>query len=148
MLELIAPPGHTTAVVISLSYWNIVVTMLLPAAVALVNTRFAPGHIKALTLLFLSVVGGLINQVIAQGGAFEVKQSLWYVAITFAGAVLTHFGLLKPLAVTGASGAIAKNLPGGIGPEGTDRTPQVAPVGRAYPSQDSPPPAAPPGYGI
>jgi hypothetical protein len=116
-----------SVVTLDVTYWNLLITMLLPAAVAVVNTRFAPGHVKALTLIGLSVVGGLVNQVVAQGGSFEVGKTLWYVAITFAGAALTHFGLLAPLGVTGANGKIAVNLPGGLGPVGTDKAPPIVP---------------------
>jgi hypothetical protein len=112
---------HTVAM--PLSYWNVVITMVLPALVALVTTRFSPGHVKVLALVFLSVIGGLLNQIIAQGGSFEVGKTLWYIVLTFGGAVLVHFGLLSPLQVTGAQGAIAKNMPGGLGPVGTDRRP-------------------------
>jgi hypothetical protein len=116
-----------SVVTLDVTYWNLLVTMLLPAAVAAVNTRFAPGHVKALTLIGLSVVGGLLNQVIAQGGSFEVGKTLWYIAITFAGAALAHFGLLAPLGLTGADGKIAVNLPGGLGPAGTDKAPLIVP---------------------
>lgn len=108
-----------------LSYWNIVVTMVLPALVALVTKRFAPGHVKALALVFFSIFGGLLNQIIAQGGSFQVGKTLWYIVLTFGGAVLVHFGLLGPTGVTGAFGSIAKNLPGGVGPAGTEAAPPV-----------------------
>ena len=108
-----------------LSYWNIIITMVLPALVALITKRFAPGHVKALALVFLSIVGGLLNQVIAQGGSFEVGKTLWYIVLTFGGAVLVHFGLLAPAGVTGATGSIAKNIPGGVGPAGTEVAPPV-----------------------
>jgi hypothetical protein len=129
-------------VTLDVTYWNLLITMVLPAAVALVNTRFAPGHVKALTLVGLSIVGGLLNQVVAQGGSFEVGKTLWYVVVTFAGAALIHFGLLAPLAVTGANGAIAKNLPGGLGPVGTDKAPLIVP-GTVVSSDPAPPVTAP-----
>ena len=110
-----------------LSYWNLAVTTLLPVLVALVTKRFAPGQTKTLVLLGLSVVGGLLNQVIAQGGSFQVGQTLWYIVGTFLVAGITHFVGLAPLGLTGAFGAIAKNLPGGVGPAGTELTPQVIP---------------------
>ena len=114
-----------TVFTFDMSYWNIVITMALPALVALVTKRFAPGNLKALALVFLSIVGGLVNQVIAQGGSFEVGKTLWYIVLTFGGAVLVHYGLLAPAGVTGALGAIAKNVPGGVGPAGTEVAPQV-----------------------
>lgn len=110
---------------IDLSYWNLLVTVALPALVALATKRFAPGNLKALVLLGLSVVGGLLNQIIAQGGSFEVGKTLWYVVGTFVVAVAAHYGLLAPLAVTGANGAVAKNVPGGLGPAGTEVAPPV-----------------------
>lgn len=111
-----------------LSYWNLLITVILPAVVALVTKRFAPGNLKAIVLLVLSVIGGLVNQIIAQGGSFEVGKTLWYVAGTFLVAALTHYGLLQPLGLTGALGTIAKNMPGGLGPAGTDVAPPATPV--------------------
>jgi hypothetical protein len=116
-----------SVVALDVTYWNLLITMVVPAAVAAVNTRFAPGHVKALTLVGLSIVGGLLNQIVAQGGSFEVGKTLWYIAVTFAGAALVHFGLLAPLGVTGANGKIAVNLPGGLGPAGTDKAPPLVP---------------------
>lgn len=108
-----------------LSYWNLLVTLVLPGVVALVTKRFAPGNVKAIVLLVLSVIGGLLNQIIAQGGSFEVGKTLWYVAGTFFVAVAAHFGLLAPLGVTGSLGAVAKNVPGGVGPAGTEVAPKI-----------------------
>jgi hypothetical protein len=82
---------------------------------------------KALLLLFLSVLGGLLNQIIAQGGSFVLADTLWYIVGTYSLAVLAHYGLLSPLQVTGAQGTIAKNLPDGIGPPGTASAPKVVP---------------------
>jgi hypothetical protein len=127
----------TDMVALDVSYWNLLVTMVLPAGVALVNTRFAPGHVKALTLVALSIIGGVINQIIAQGGGFEVGKTLWYIAVTFAGAALVHFGLLAPLQVTGANGSIAKSVPGGLGPAGTDRVKVDAPAAPETPAKST-----------
>lgn len=112
-----------TIVSLPISYWNILVTFVLPALVALVTKRFADRGLKAIILLVLSVIGGFINQVIAQGGHFEIGQSLWYIVGTFLGAALVHFGLLSPAQITGAWGLIAKHFPGGLGQPGTDKTP-------------------------
>jgi hypothetical protein len=128
-----------TVITLNLSYWNLIVTMALPALVALVTKRFAPGHVKALALVGLSILGGLLNQIIAQGGSFQVGQTLWYIAITFGGAVLVHFGLLGPAAITGAFGAIAKNMPGGLGPRGTDKAPVVTVPVVVTPAAPEPP---------
>lgn len=108
-----------------LSYWNLLVTVALPALVALVTKRFAPGNVKAVALVVLSVLGGLLNQIIAQGGSFEVGKTLWYIAGTFLMAGLAHFTLLAPLNVTGSFGSIAKNVPGGVGPAGAEVAPPV-----------------------
>jgi hypothetical protein len=114
-----------TVFTFDLSYWNLLVTVALPALVALATKRFAPGNVKALVLVGLSIVGGLLNQIIAQGGSFEVGKTLWYIVGTFAVAVVAHYGLLAPLAVTGAYGAVAKSVPGGLGPAGAEVPPAV-----------------------
>lgn len=80
-----------------------------------------------MVLLFLSSVSGfLISALDASnsGAAFDFHQAGFTVLTGFAVAVLAHFGLLSPLALTGSNGAIQSWLPGGLGAtRTTDPTP-------------------------
>lgn len=97
---------------------NIAINFFLPTVVALVTARFASGGLKAVVLLALSAVSGfLVSWLDAYNTAvaFNFSQAGVTVLVGFAVAVLTHFGLFKPLAVTGRDGAIQTTLPRGIG---------------------------------
>lgn len=97
-------------------YWlNLLISMFLPVAVAIVTKRFASGNVKAVTLLLLSVVTGWLTSLQATGGVFEIKSAVTSVLISFFAAVASHFGLLAPAGVTGADGAIQRSVQGGIG---------------------------------
>jgi hypothetical protein len=98
------------------TYWLTLLTgVVLPMVVALVTKKVASGAVKSLTLLFLSIVAGVITQVIQNGGSFEVWTTVGNILLTFATGVIAHFGLLQPLKVTGKTGAIQTAVPGGIG---------------------------------
>jgi len=92
-----------------------IVSVLLPMVVALVTRKFSDGSVKALTLLFLSIISGWATELAASGGSFELKSTVINIVVTFGLAVLAHFGLWKPVNITGDAGAIMKAVPGGIG---------------------------------
>lgn len=89
--------------------------VVLPMVVAFVAKRSAPPSVKAAILLFLATVSGVATEVAAEGGEFALLPTVVNIGVTFAIAVLTHFGLLKPLRVTGSDGVIMTKVPGGIG---------------------------------
>lgn len=100
-------------------YWlTLIVGVVLPAIVALVTKRLASGGVKAITLLFLSVLAGWLTQVIQDDGHFELKATIANILLSFGTAVVAHYGLLQPIKVTGKQGAIQSAVPGGIGTEG------------------------------
>lgn len=109
-----APPGDLSVTIPDL-WLAFIVGTVLPAVVALVTKRFAGGAVKAVVLVVLSVLGGWLVQLQATGGTFAVKDTLVSVFMTLVTAVAAHFGLLKPLNVTGAQGVIARAVPAGIG---------------------------------
>lgn len=111
-----------TASAISLAQWlNVGVNIVLPALVALVTARLAHPGLKAVVLLFLSAVSGFLTSWLdAENGAhlFVPSQVAFTVLTGFAVAVLAHFGLLSPLAITGRDGAIQTSVPSGLGGDG------------------------------
>ena len=96
---------------------QLVVGALLPMLVALVAKQNAHAAVKAILLLFLSVLGGWLTELQAQGGSFVLGPTVVSILVVFATAVLSHFGLLKPINLSGSQSVIAKNIPGGIGQE-------------------------------
>jgi hypothetical protein len=97
---------------------NFAVNAILPAIVALVIARVANPAWKALTLLFLSAVSGFLLSWLAALNTdtpFLWDQAVFTVLTGFAVAVLSHFGLLQPISLTGKEGVIQQNLGGGLG---------------------------------
>lgn len=98
------------------TYWlTVVVAVVLPAVVALVTKRVASGTVKALTLSFLSLVAATLTQILNSGGSFDWQLTLRDFVVTFVIAVCVHFGLLKPMSITGSEGRIQAKFTGGIG---------------------------------
>lgn len=92
---------------------NVVIGVVLPLLVALVTHRVAAEWLKSLILLALSVLGGLLTTVTV--ASFDWKDFLLAFAVQFGSAVASHFGALKPLGITGSTGAIQNTVPQGIG---------------------------------
>jgi len=98
-------------------YWlTLIAGVLLPTVVALVTKQLASGAVKAVTLVFLSVLAGWLTQLQQDGGHFEVWSTVSNIILAFGTAVIAHFGLLQPINLTGKNGAIQAAVPGGIGP--------------------------------
>lgn len=97
-------------------FWlTFLVATILPAVVAFVTKRYA-NTAGALTLLFLSVISGWLTSLNATPDhSFDLKTAVVAIVTTFITAVVTHFGLLKPVGVTGANGIIQQAIPSGIG---------------------------------
>ena len=104
---------------ISGAQWlNLAVNVLLPIVVALVTSRAASGSVKAVTLLALSAVSGLLTSWLAAaeaGAPFDISQAGFTVVTGFVVAVAAHFGAWKPAGVTGASGRVQLAVPAGVG---------------------------------
>lgn len=97
-------------------YWGMfLVAVVLPAAVALVTKRVASPAVKALTLVLLSAVTGVVSAIVVDGAQLSLSVALTNVFVTFVTGVAVHYGLLKPTGVTGSDGAIARGVQGGIG---------------------------------
>ncbi|TFV90377.1 hypothetical protein [Blastococcus sp. CT_GayMR16] len=100
------------------------VSAVLPALVALITKRMAAPALKAVTLLFLAALTGLLSELLdalvtALPFDFGTAAANWLMA--FIVAVAAHYGLLKPLKMTGSQGAIATAVPGGLGADDPGR---------------------------
>ena len=100
-------------------FWlTFLVATILPAIVAFVTKRFAASQWGAVVLLFLSVISGWLTSLYAvPDHSFDPKTAAIAIVTTFVTAVATHFGLLKPVKITGSEGVIQKAIPAGVGSE-------------------------------
>lgn len=98
---------------------------VLPAVTAFVTQRFATGAVKSLTLLALSLISGGAASLVATDGDFELKAAIIGFFVTFVTGVASHFGLLKPVGLTGTDGAIARSVPGGLGSDDPEKVSYV-----------------------
>jgi hypothetical protein len=88
-------------------YWlTMIIAVVLPALVALVTKQVASPNIKAVLLLLFAAIAGTFTSIQANGGTFDLKDAAVATILTFVIAVGSHFGLLKPLSLTGSAGAI------------------------------------------
>lgn len=95
-----------------------VVSVLLPALVALVTKRMASARLKAVTLLLLTALTGFLSELLdalVTALPFELGTAAMTWLMSFVIGVVAHYGLLKPAGVTGSQGVLATKVPGGIG---------------------------------
>lgn len=91
---------------VDLNYLNIAGSVVLPILTGLVTKRLASSGLKALILVLLSVVSGLLQQLILADGRFETGDFLTSAFVQFLMAVGIHMGFLKPLDITGTNGIV------------------------------------------
>lgn len=105
----------THSVTLSTVYVALAVGTVLPNLTALVTARMSTSRYKTLVLAVMSVAAGAGQQVLNAHGTFVPKTLGLWAAGTFMTSVVAHYGLLKPLGVTGSAGTLARTLPGGLG---------------------------------
>lgn len=103
---------------------TLLVSVVLPALVALVTKRLASPGLKAVVLAALAALLGFLSELLdalVHAGAFDVAAAIVWWVTAFVVAVAVHYGLLKPGGITGSQGAIATAVPGGLGAESYGR---------------------------
>lgn len=104
---------------ITASEWlTLAINTVLPIVVAFVTSRFADSAVKALVLLLLSTVSGVLVGVLAAveaGQAVDWSHVLFTALVGYLVAAVAHFGLWKPTGVTGSNGVVQVKAPAGIG---------------------------------
>lgn len=96
----------------------LLVSVVLPALVALVTKRMASSGLKAVVLLLLAAMLGFSTELydaVVHAAEFDVGTAASSWLLSFFVAVGAHYGLLKPAKVTGSRGVLANKVPGGIG---------------------------------
>jgi hypothetical protein len=102
-------------VLIPLDILNLVLAAVLPVLTALITARFANSAIKTLVLVLLTVIAVALQGVFDNSGILHLRPFIVQTSLQFLLAVGAHFGLLKPLNITGAAGVVATSVPQGIG---------------------------------
>ncbi|MFJ3201029.1 hypothetical protein [Streptomyces sp. NPDC086989] len=84
------------------AYWlGLLVSVVLPVLVGLVTTRVTSAGTKAVLLLALSTLNGLLVEVANPGPGFDLGTATILSLVAFGTGVLAHFGLWKPAGVSG-----------------------------------------------
>lgn len=85
------------------AYWlGLLVSVVLPVLVGLVTTRVTHAGVKAVLLLALSTLNGfLVEYAGPHDAGYSVQTAAVLALVSFAVAVLSHFGLLKPTGISG-----------------------------------------------
>lgn len=84
------------------AYWiGLLISVVLPVLVGLVTTRVTHAGTKAVLLLALSGLNGLLVEVANPGPGFDLGTAAVLTLVAFATGVLAHFGLWKPAGVAG-----------------------------------------------
>lgn len=100
-------PGQITWINGEVGIITLIVSVVLPAAVALVVKAKASPAVKAVTLLALAALSGFLTAWQADPH-YNWRHGIAVWAVQFGAAVLAHFGLLQPASVTGRTGAIQR----------------------------------------
>ncbi|MER6098331.1 hypothetical protein ABT154_21235 [Streptomyces sp. NPDC001728] len=83
------------------AYWlGLLVSVILPVLVGLVTTRVTHAGSKAVLLLALSGLNGFLVELANPGPGWDAGTAAVLALVTFATAVLAHFGLWKPTGVS------------------------------------------------
>jgi peptidoglycan/LPS O-acetylase OafA/YrhL len=79
---------------------NVLISLILPALVGFFTTHITQPAVKALGLSLLSIVTGAVTNIVANDGTWYWRSTAISIAISFATAVVTYYGLLKPVGLT------------------------------------------------
>ena len=89
------------------------ISALVPWITAIVVHWKAPEGLKAVVTLLLTAATGVFSGV--QADSHDWKHLVLYAIEGFIVATGSHFGLWKPVNITGSQGLIATAIPGGLG---------------------------------
>lgn len=83
------------------AYWlGLLISVVLPVLVGLVTTRVTAAGTKAVLLLALATLNGLLVEVANPGPGFDLATAGVLALVAFGTGVLAHFGLWKPAGVS------------------------------------------------
>jgi hypothetical protein len=86
------------------AYWlGLAISVVLPVLVGLVTTRVTSAGAKAVLLLLLTAVNGFLVELSQAGDGYSIGTAVVLWGVSFAIGVLSHFGLYKPVGLSGAA---------------------------------------------
>lgn len=91
----------------AVQYVQLLVGSVLPVVVALATKRLAASSVKAWTLAALAALTAVAVQLASPDG-FVLLDVLGGFVRTLVAGVALHYGLLKPVGITGSDGALAE----------------------------------------
>ena len=80
---------------------GLLISVVLPVLVGLVTTRVTHASTKAVLLLALTAANGFLVELANPGPGWDAGTAVVLAVVSFATAVLSHFGLWKPVGVSG-----------------------------------------------
>ena len=84
------------------AYWlGLLVSLVLPVLVGLVTTRVTHPGTKGVLLLALTAANGFLVELSQAGDGYDFGSAVVLTLVSFATAVLMHFGLYKPTGISG-----------------------------------------------
>ncbi|MEU2233171.1 hypothetical protein [Streptomyces vietnamensis] len=84
------------------AYWlGLLISVVLPVLVGLVTTRVTHAGTKAVLLLALSGLNGFLVELASSAPGWDADTAAVLALVSFATAVLAHFGLWKPTGLSG-----------------------------------------------
>jgi hypothetical protein len=97
----------------SLTLATLLVSVVLPLAVGVVTKSSTSSDVKAILLLALAGVTGVVQQIVDNGGlnGFDLKDAAIAAAVSYVLAVLSYYGVLK----RDWAGAIAPKVNANVG---------------------------------
>lgn len=86
------------------AYWlGLLISIGLPVLVGLVTTRVTSPGKKAVLLLGLSTTNGFLVEILHPVAGFNIGTAVVLSAVSFGTGTLIHFGLYKPVGISGAA---------------------------------------------
>ena len=84
------------------AYWlGLLISVVLPVLVGLVTTRVTHAGTKAVLLLALTATNGFFVELASPAPGWDASTAIVLAVVSFATAVLSHFGLWKPTGISG-----------------------------------------------
>mgnify|MGYP001611050959 CR=1 FL=1 len=85
------------------AYWlGLAISVVLPVLVGLVTTRVVHAGVKAVLLLALTSANGFLVELAApHPSGYDLGTAVVLTGVSFGTAILSHFGLWKPVGVAG-----------------------------------------------
>jgi hypothetical protein len=110
-------PKDTAGVTILL-----LVSIVIPILVGLITKQKASPAVKAYAMVVLNLIAAVLVAFITahnNGLSFDWNGALYSFILSAVVSAASHFAVLKPVGLTGTTGAIQSAIPGGVGSDAT-----------------------------